>query len=98
MENNIKLHLSSYSKCQAHKKDRQCLQSLTASQCTAPKQRVHWDLFVPLLRTDGKNTFELLQMHLLNNFVHGLSIKNWLKLSLSHFFKITFANVVVVLN
>ena len=55
MEKDIKLHLDSCVKCQKRKKIGSAYNYLQPMpQCTAPNQRVHIDLFGPLLSTDGK--------------------------------------------
>ena len=55
MEKDIKLHLTSCVKCQKRKKIGSAYNYLQPMpQCTAPNQRVHIDLFGPLLSTDGK--------------------------------------------
>ena len=55
MEKDIKEHLNTCTKCQARKKTGSSYNYLQPMpQCTAPNQRVHVDLFGPLLSTDGK--------------------------------------------
>ena len=55
MEKDIKIHLDSCTKCQARKKSGSSYNYLQPMpQCSAPNQRVHVDLFGPLLSTDGK--------------------------------------------
>ena len=55
MEKDIKIHLNSCTKCQARKKKGSAYNYLQPMpQCTAPNQRLHVDLFGPLLSTDGK--------------------------------------------
>ena len=55
MEKDIRLHLESCQKCQVRKKTGGSANFLQPMpQCTAPNQRVHIDLFGPLLSKNGK--------------------------------------------
>jgi hypothetical protein len=91
-ERDIKLHLTSHSKCQACKKTRSAYTYLLPMlKCRAPNKRVHLDLLGPLLSAHGKNTSQLLQMHFLA--VHGLLMTNQQKPLHVHSFKIIFLQI-----
>ena len=55
MEKDVKMHLDSCTKCQSRKKTGHAQNFMQPMpQCTAPNQRVHVDIFGPLMSTKGK--------------------------------------------
>jgi hypothetical protein len=58
MDKDIKLHLTSCTKCHVNQKTGSAYNYLQPMPECAPNQRVHVDLFWPVLSTDRKNTFK----------------------------------------